>query len=73
MILLISFTNILWMLSGAPEVEVAGFTFTVPGYLLYIALAYAACGTSIALLLGRPLVRAVNRRQGYEADYRFGL
>ncbi|MBY0432333.1 MAG: ABC transporter ATP-binding protein/permease, partial [Rhodospirillales bacterium] len=72
-LLLVSFTNILWMLSGAPEVTVAGITFKVHGYLLYIALLYAAAGTTIALLLGRPLVKAVNQRQGYEADFRFGL
>jgi putative ATP-binding cassette transporter len=72
-ILLISFTNILWMLSGSPEVTLFGATFKIPGYLLYIAFLYAGIGTSVALLLGRPLVRAVNRRQGYEADYRFGL
>lgn len=72
-ILLFSFTNILWMLSGSAEVTLAGVTFHIPGYLLYIAILYAALGTSFALLLGRPLVRAVNRRQGLEADYRFGL
>lgn len=72
-LLLVSFTNILWMLSGAPEVTVAGVTFTVPGYLLYIALLYAAAGTTIAMVVGRPLVRAVNQRQGFEADFRFGL
>ncbi|WP_353860866.1 ABC transporter ATP-binding protein/permease [Azospirillum formosense] len=72
-LLLISFTNILWRLSGAPEVTLAGSTFHVPGYLLYIALVYAAVGTSIALLMGKPLVRAVNRRQGHEASFRFGL
>ncbi len=72
-LLLISFTNILWMLSGAPEVTVAGHTFTVPGYLLYIALLYAAAGTTIAIVVGNPLVRAVNRRQGREASFRFGL
>ncbi|MBF0129467.1 MAG: ABC transporter ATP-binding protein/permease [Alphaproteobacteria bacterium] len=71
--LLISFTQILWTLSGAPEVTVAGITFAVPGYLVYIALLYAAAGTTLAILLGRPLVRAVNRRQGREADFRFGL
>nr|CAX83967.1 ABC transporter-like, transmembrane protein [uncultured bacterium] len=71
--LLISFTQILWTLSGAPEVTVLGLTFAVPGYLVYIALLYAAAGTTVAILLGRPLVRAVNRRQSYEADFRFGL
>lgn len=72
-LLLVSFTNILWSLSGAPELTVAGFTFTVPGYLLYIALAYAALGTAMALLVGKPLVDAVNRRQAREASFRFGL
>lgn len=72
-LLLVSFTNILWSLSGAPEITAAGFTFTVPGYLLYIALAYAAVGTAMALLVGKPLVDAVNRRQGREASFRFGL
>mgnify|MGYP001175460117 CR=1 FL=1 len=71
--LLISFTNILWMLSGSPEVTVAGMTFHVPGYLLYVALIYAAVGTTIALVMGKPLVNAVNRRQGHEASFRFGL
>ncbi|MBP2291352.1 ABC transporter ATP-binding protein/permease [Azospirillum rugosum] len=71
--LLISFTNILWMLSGAPEVTVAGITFHMHGYLLYIALLYAAIGTTIALVMGKPLVNAVNRRQGHEASFRFGL
>ncbi|MDR3438390.1 ABC transporter ATP-binding protein/permease [Telmatospirillum sp.] len=73
LILLFSFTNILWMLSGSLDVALAGVSFQVPGYLLYVAILYAAVGTTVALLLGRPLVRAVNRRQGLEADYRFGL
>lgn len=71
--LLISFVNILWMLSGSLDLTVAGRAIVVPGYLLYIALLYAAAGTTIATLLGRPLVRAVNSRQGYEADFRHGL
>lgn len=73
LILLVSFTNILWMLSGTLETTIAGYRMQIPGYLLYVAILYAAMGTSVALLLGRPLVRAVNRRQGLEADYRFGL
>lgn len=72
-ILLFSFTNILWMLSGTINVTLGGVSLAIPGYLLYIAILYAAIGTTVALLLGRPLVRAVNRRQGLEADYRFGL
>ncbi|MGQ9370645.1 ABC transporter ATP-binding protein/permease [Azospirillum sp. A39] len=72
-LLLFSFTSILWELSGAPELTVFGHTVAVPGYLLYIALLYAGAGTTIAMLMGQPLVHAANRRQGYEADFRFGL
>lgn len=72
-LLLASFTNILWMLSGTPEVTVAGVSFQVPGYLLFIALAYAGVGTTVAMVVGNPLVDAANRRQGNEADFRFGL
>lgn len=72
-LLLISFVNILWMLSGAPEVSVLGLTFTVPGYLIYIAVLYAGAGTTIALVIGRPMVRAADYRQSREADFRFGL
>lgn len=72
-LLLVSFTSILWHLSGTLELDLGVMSIAVPGYLLYIALAYAALGTTIALLIGRPLVKAANRRQGYEADFRFGL
>jgi vitamin B12/bleomycin/antimicrobial peptide transport system ATP-binding/permease protein len=72
-LLLGSFVSILWALSGAPEVTVAGTTFAVPGYLIYIAILYAGAGTTIAMLIGKPMVRAANTRQGREADFRFGL
>lgn len=71
--LLVSFIKILWDLSGAPEFTLYGYTVVVPGYLLYAALFYALTGTTLAILVGQPLVAAVNRRQGYEADFRFGL
>ncbi len=73
LILLVSFTNILWMLSGSLSLTLGDLSVQIPGYLFYVAVIYAAVGTSVALALGRPLVRAVNRRQGLEADYRFGL
>lgn len=73
LVLLVSFTQILWAISGAPEVTLGDLTFAVPGYLVYVAVAYAGAGTGIALLLGRPLVRSTNARQGREADLRFGL
>ncbi len=72
-LLLVTFAGILWRLSGAPALSLAGHTVVVPGYLVYVAVFYAAAGTTIATLLGQPLVRSTNRRQGFEADFRFGL
>lgn len=71
--LLVSFTHILWTLSGPPEVHLNGHELYLPGHLVWVAMVYAALGTTVAVLLGRPLVRAVNRRQTAEADFRFGL
>jgi len=73
LLLLVSFTQILWMLSQAPYIIISNTPYYVPGYLVWLAVIYAGMGSAIALALGRPLIRAVDRRQTTEADYRFGL
>ncbi|MBW8268209.1 ABC transporter ATP-binding protein/permease [Caldovatus aquaticus] len=67
--LLATFVGILWSLSDA--VEVAGIP--IPGHMVWLALLYAAAGSILAFVFGRPLVRATDQRQGTEADFRFGL
>ncbi len=72
-LLLISFVQILWSLSGEVSVTLGNASFNLPGHLVWIALLYSAIGTATAVLLGRPLIRAANQRQASEADFRFGL
>ncbi len=72
-LLLISFTQILWGLSGPPELQIGKTSIYLPGHLVWVALLYASAGAVIATLLGQPLVRAANRRQREEANFRFGL
>ena len=72
-LLLISFTQILWGLSGTIDVAFGGWEFALPGYLVWIAIVYAGVGASVAALLGQPLTRAANLRHAKEADFRFGL
>jgi putative ATP-binding cassette transporter len=72
-LLLVSFTRILWSLSGVLTVEIAGHVLQIPGHMVGVALLYAGAGTAAAMLVGRPLVRAVNKRQTFEANFRFGL
>ena len=64
-----SFAQILWSLSGMMTV----FGYNVPGYLLYLAVAYAVVGTALAHWIGRPLAGLEFSRQRVEADFRFGL
>ena len=64
-----SFTYILWTLSGM----IAVFGVEIPAYLVWVALIYAAFGTALTHLIGRPLIRLRFRQQKVEADFRFSL
>ena len=70
---LISFTGILWALSGSLPVTVSGITFDIPGYMVFAALLYAGVGSGLTYLVGRPIVAANIRQNTTEADYRFAL
>jgi putative ATP-binding cassette transporter len=66
---LFSFVSILWGLSGAIEV----FGIPIPGYMVWVALAYAVVGTWLTHLVGRPLAILSFRQQRVEADFRYAL
>ncbi|WP_406625221.1 ABC transporter ATP-binding protein/permease [Acidovorax sp. SDU_ACID1] len=67
----VTFTVVLWTLSGTLEFSVGGRDFAIPGYMVYIAYAYALGGLLISHLVGRPLIGLFNRRQTVEADFRY--
>jgi putative ATP-binding cassette transporter len=66
---LFSFVSILWGLSGA--IEVLGIP--IPGYMVWVALAYAVVGTWLTHLVGRPLAILSFKQQRVEADFRYAL
>ncbi|MGE5638511.1 MAG: ABC transporter ATP-binding protein/permease [Clostridia bacterium] len=66
---LVSFVVILWTLSG--PLEVLGFS--VPGYMVWVALVYAIVGSVLTHVVGKPLVGLNFNQQRYEADFRFSL
>src|SRR6478752_56543 len=72
-LLLVTFVDVLWRLSGIVHVEIGGTVIPIPGFMVFIALTYSAIGTSLALWAGFPLVAASNLRQTVEANFRFGL
>jgi putative ATP-binding cassette transporter len=66
---LVSFSIILWGVSGS--IELLGIT--IPGYMFWAALLYAAVGSWLTHLIGRRLILLSNQQERYEADLRFGL
>jgi putative ATP-binding cassette transporter len=68
---LCSFVVILWTLSE--EAPFTLFGIAIHGYLVWAALFYAAVGTYLTHLIGRPLIPLNFRRQRFEADFRFNL
>jgi putative ATP-binding cassette transporter len=70
---LFSFLNILWGLSGALEFDVYGRHISIEGYMVWVALVYAAIGTWITMKIGRPLILLNFNQQRFEADFRFSL
>jgi len=68
-----SFVGILWRLSGPMSFRLGRNVWALPGYLVWLALLYAAAGTWLTHRLGRPLVKLNFQQQRYEADFRFGL
>ena len=66
---LVSFSIILWGVSGSIEV----FGITIPGYMFWAALVYAVLGSWLTHLIGRKLIGLSNRQQRFEADLRFSL
>ncbi len=71
---LVSFVGVLWTLSGALEISLPPYVeFSVPGYLVWAAFAYAAVGTALTYLLGRPLVALNQEKLSNEANFRLDL
>ena len=68
-----AFVAVLWGLSGVQHFTLFGHSFTVKGYLVWVALAYSAVSTLIAHLVGRKLKDLNIDRQHREADYRAAL
>ncbi len=66
---LFSFVGILWGLSG--DYPILGIP--IPGYMVWVAVIYAAIGTTLTHFVGRPLVALSFRQQRVEAYFRYAL
>ncbi len=72
-LLLVSFVGVLWVLSAKVVFAYDGHVFTIPGYMVWCALAYSLGGSLLAWRVGRPLIALNAERYAREADLRFDL
>ena len=68
-VMLVSFTVILWELSG--DFTIGGVA--IPGFMFWVALVYTGFGSWLTYKIGKPLVKLNFNQQRFEADYRYAL
>ncbi|SJM93689.1 ABC-type transport system, permease and ATPase component [Crenothrix polyspora] len=73
LLLLGSFSKILWTLSGTVVLKLGSFSLPVMGYLVWIAIIYSVFASTLGWWMGKPLTVATNARQTEEANYRHDL
>ncbi len=67
-----AFIYILWRLSGEVHIPLGSYgTLNIPGYLVWVAILYAAFGTYFTFKIGKPLVSLNFEQQRREANFRF--
>ena len=67
---LLSFIGILWSLSGAFAFTLGGNSYSIPGFMVWMAVLYCAAGSIITHFIGRPQIRLNFQQQRVEADFR---
>jgi len=70
---LLSFVGILWTLSGGFSFDVAGESYNIPGFMVWMALSYALAGSLIGHFIGRSMASLNFAQQRLEADFRHHL
>lgn len=72
-ILMVSFVGVLWALSSGFVFNVYGYSFSIPGYMVWAAILYAALASWLSWLVGRKLIKYNADRYQKESELRFSL
>ncbi len=70
LVTLVSFIGILWTLSGSFGFTLGGTSYTIPGFMVWAAIAYCLTGSVLTHYIGRRQIRLNFQQQRYEADFR---
>lgn len=72
-ILLVSFIGVLWQLSSGFVFHFRDYSFSIPGYMVWGAVAYAGIASLFSQVVGWKLTRLNATRYANEAELRFSL
>ena len=72
-ILFLTFAGVLWVLSNDFSFHIGERDYTVPGFMVWAAIAYASAGSLLSYWVGRGLIGRNAERYAREADLRFSL
>lgn len=67
---LASFVGILWGLSGSFGFSLQGHDYSIPGFMVWMAVLYCVAGSVATHYIGRPLIALNFGQQKLEADFR---
>jgi len=70
---LVTFIAILWSVSSPIVLAAVGNGWSIPGDMVWAALAYAIIGSIATHFVGRPLISLRFQQERLEADVRYGL
>jgi vitamin B12/bleomycin/antimicrobial peptide transport system ATP-binding/permease protein len=73
LVTLVSFVGLLWVQSGSLAFNLGGVAITIPGYMVWVAVAYCLAGSLISHVIGRPQIKLNFQQQKLEADFRHHL
>lgn len=68
-----AFAIILWSLSPPLTLSLGGSDYLFPGYMLWLAIAYAFLACYSVFKIGKPLIKLDFIQEKAEANFRFGL
>jgi putative ATP-binding cassette transporter len=68
---LVSFTAVLWNLSGTLTFMVAGVHVAIQGYMVYLAIIYQSVALLITHYTGRQLIGLFSNKRTVEANFRY--
>ncbi len=68
-----TFIVVLWTIGGALTVTLAGWSVTIPGFLVIAAMLYAGIASGSILVIGRQFVQVSEDKNQAEADFRYTL